>query len=37
MNIVKLMSEQFSDEVEYIYEEKENGKKEYKIKQYINK
>ena len=32
MNIVKLMSEQFSDEVEYICEEKENGKKEYKIK-----
>ena len=32
MNTVKLISEQFSDEVEYICEEKENGKKEYKIK-----
>ena len=32
MDTVKLISEQFSDEVEYICEEKENGKKEYKIK-----
>ena len=32
MDTVKLISEQFSDEIEYICEEKENGKKEYKIK-----
>ena len=32
MNTVKLFSEQFSDEVEYICEEKENGNKNYKIK-----
>ena len=32
METVKLFSEQFSDEVEYICEEKENGNKNYKIK-----
>ena len=32
MDTVKLISEQFSDEIEYLCEEKENGKKEYKIK-----
>ena len=32
MDTVKLISEQFSDEIDYICEEKENGKKEYKIK-----
>ena len=32
METVKLFSEQFSDEVEYICEEKENGNKDYKIK-----
>ena len=32
MNKVKLISEEFISDVEYITEEKENGKKEYKIK-----
>ena len=32
MNKVKLISEEFVSDVEYITEEKENGKKEYKIK-----
>ena len=32
MDTVKLISEQFSDEIEYICEEKENGNKDYKIK-----
>ena len=32
MDTVKLISEQFSDEIEYLCEEKENGKKEYKIR-----
>ena len=31
-NKVKLISEEFASDVEYITEEKENGKKEYKIK-----
>lgn len=31
-NKVKLISEEFVSDVEYITEEKENGKKDYKIK-----
>jgi hypothetical protein len=34
MNTVKLISEEIQD-VEYICEEKENGKKDYKIKRYL--